>query len=110
MREGLIGTCLCVAWPTGSEHPCRQVVFLVGKTAQEVLTDIRCTAWLLWRIHLAFRQMTFRTGMGAHFALVLTKMLPLDMVQRLAASSQAAFDCLVAAFPAVGPTTPGLEQ
>jgi hypothetical protein len=48
--------------------------------------------------------------MGAHFALVLTKMLPLDMVQRLAASAQAAFDCLVTAFPAVGTTTPGLEE
>ncbi len=35
-------------------------VMLVGKAAQEVVTDIRCTAWLLWRIHLAFRQMAFR--------------------------------------------------
>lgn len=75
-----------------------------------MLTDIRCTAWLLWRIHLAFRQMAFRQGMGAHFALVLTKMLPQDVILRLATSAQQAFDCLVTAFPAVKPTSPGLEK
>lgn len=43
---------------------------------QDIVLEIRCAAWLLWRIHLAFRQMAFREGMGAHFALVLTKVLP----------------------------------
>ncbi|BDA49094.1 probable aluminum-activated malate transporter 5 at N-terminal half [Coccomyxa sp. Obi] len=80
------------------------------KAPQDVLTDIRCTAWLMWRIHMAFRQMAFRQGMGAHFALVLTKMLPPDIVQRLASTSQEAIDCLVNTFPAVPPTTPGLDK
>ena len=37
---------------------------------------MRCTAWLLWRIHLTFRQMASRQGMGAYLALVLIKNMP----------------------------------
>lgn len=92
------------------KHPWGTRVILLGKAAQDVLTDIRCTAWLMWRIHMAFRQMAFRQGMGAHFALVLTKMLPPDIVRRLASDAQEAIDCLVSTFPAVPPTTPGLEK
>ena len=37
---------------------------------------MRRTAWLLWRVHLTFRQMASRQGMGAYLALVLLRNMP----------------------------------
>lgn len=71
---------------------------------------IRFTAWLLWRTHLAFRQMGLGGGMGAQFALAFLKNLPFGIVLELAEVSQEAFDWLADHFPDVGRENPGLER
>ena len=78
--------------------------------AQEVILEIRFTAWLLWRIHLAFRQMGVGGGMGAQFALAFLKSLPFGLVLELAEASQEAFTWLAEHFPDVARENPGLER
>ena len=72
--------------------------------------EIRFTAWLLWRIHLAFRQMGVGGGMGAQFALAFLKSLPFGLVLELAEASQEAFTWLAEHFPDVDRENPGLER
>ena len=72
--------------------------------------EIRFTAWLLWRIHLAFRQMGVGGGMGAQFALAFLKSLPFGLVLELAEASQEAFTWLAEHFPDVARENLGLER
>ena len=72
--------------------------------------EIRFTAWLLWRIHLAFRQMGVGGGMGAQFALAFLKSLPFGLVLELAEASQESFTWLAEHFPDVARENPGLER
>lgn len=77
---------------------------------QDLITEIRFTAWLLWRIHLAFRQMVVGGGMGAQFALAFLKNLPFDIVLEMAEASQESLNWLADHFPDVGRENPGLKR
>ena len=72
--------------------------------------EIRFTAWLIWRIHLAFRQMGVGGGMGAQCALVFLKSIPFGVVLELAQATQEAFNWLADHFPDVGRENPGLRR
>lgn len=72
--------------------------------------EVRFVAWLVWRIHLAFRQMGVGGGMGCQFALAFLKNLPLGVVLELAEASQEAFDWLAEHFPDVNRENPGLQR
>ena len=72
--------------------------------------EIRFVAWLIWRIHLAFRQMGVGGGMGCQFALAFLKNLPFAVVLELAEASQEAFDWLAEHFPDVNRENPGLQR
>lgn len=72
--------------------------------------EVRFVAWLIWRIHLAFRQMGVGGGMGCQFALAFLKNLPLAVVLELAEASQESFDWLAEHFPDVNYENPGLQR
>ena len=72
--------------------------------------EVRFVAWLIWRIHLAFRQMGVGGGMGCQFALAFLKNLPFAVVLELAEASQEAFDWLAEHFPDVNHENPGLQR
>ena len=72
--------------------------------------EIRFVAWLIWRIHLAFRQMGVGGGMGCQFALAFLKNVPFAVVLELAEASQEAFDWLAEHFPDVSHENPGLQR
>ena len=78
--------------------------------AQDLIMEIRFTAWLIWRIHLAFRQMGVGGGMGAQCALAFLKSLPFALVFELAKASQESFDWLADHFPDVSRENPGLRR
>ncbi len=77
---------------------------------QNLIMEVRFVAWLIWRIHLAFRQMGVGGGMGCQFALAFLKNLPFAIVLELAEASQEAFDWLAEHFPDVDHENPGLQR
>ncbi|CAK0786419.1 hypothetical protein CVIRNUC_009632 [Coccomyxa viridis] len=108
-REAYIGTFLGRMWflPGVKWFRMRHLPY---EETEEVIMEIRFTAWLLWRIHLAFRQMGVGGGMGAQFALAFLKSLPFGLVLELAEASQESFTWLAEHFPDVDRENPGLER
>ena len=74
-NEAYVCTCGGRMWFMPGVH-CLKARHLDAQKTERVMREVRTTAWLLWRIHLAFRQMASRQGMGAYLALLLTKSLP----------------------------------
>lgn len=74
-HEAYIGTIFGRMFFLPAMH-CLRMRHLDRQKAEAVMREVRGTAWLLWRIHLAFRQMASRQGMGAYLALILIQKLP----------------------------------